>query len=210
MQKIEAFNNIMRPTTLTAGSAEDTVKTFNDLAQRIKEAYSLEKAFEFSGLTRLNEGTHTIEFIPPEIHLHPDGLILISPFTVNLDRDDPFGPAIEVEASASPKTLEVLGLTTDYKIVEHYSKKWDQVDILAISTKDGKSREEILDTFQAFEAADADSFVGWMNDGFSMTMKVIRKKDVDMIRIGEHICYVSDIRYEINRLETDELFLRTF
>ena len=204
MEKIEAFNNIMRPTTLTAGSAEDTVKTFNDLAQEIKEAYSLEKTFEFSGLTRLNEGAHTIEFIPPEIYLDPDGVVLISPFTVNLDRDDPFGPAIEVEASASPKTLEVLGLKTDYKIVEHYSKKWDQVDILAISTKDEKNREEILDAFRTFEAADADSFVGWMNDGFSMTMKVIRKKDVDMIRIGEHICYVSDIEREINRVKTKE------
>ncbi len=194
----------MRPATLTAGSVKDTTKTFNDLAQEIKEAYSLEKAFEFSGLTRLNEGTHTIEFIPPEIHLGPDGSMLISPFTVNLDRDDPFGPAIEIEASASPKTLEVLELKTDYEVVEHYSKKWDQVDILAISAKDGKSREEILDTFQAFEAADADGFVGWMNDGFSMTMKIIRKKDVDMIRIGEHICYVSDIKDEIDRVKAKE------
>lgn len=201
-EEIENYNNIMGSKTISAASAEETIKRVNDLALEIKEAYSLEKAWKLDWLTsKLDEGSHTIEFFPPEIQIQPNGDVLVSPFIVNLDGGDEFGPSFEMEACMSPKTLEAFGIVNGYQIVEQYNKEWDQVDSCAQGAINEATTEKLFDAFRAFKAASADRFMGWRHYGLSLTIEIVRKKNIDKVSISGHECYVSDISSELKKLK---------
>ena len=199
-EEIEKYNNIMGLKTLSTESREDTIKKLDGLAQEIKEAFSLEEAWDFSWLTKkLEEGSHTIEFFPPEIQLQPNGDVLVSPFIVNLDGGDEYGPSFEEAAYTSPKTLEAFGIENGYHIVERYNKELDQVEICAQSINSKITPKKLFDAFEAFEAAASESFIGYRMCGMSFTTEIVRKKDIDKVGIPGQECYVSDISSELKK-----------